>query len=639
MRRSQLPGLPWVYTAPGKAAGPARPSAAGAKSSGGEGQEGEAAAGAMQGEASAKSGSSAPATPSRGKSHSARDEPGRLLELNCISLAKAACRHQGLALIGPPGNQFELRRLQHHSDERKTATSFMNGVVAISAAAGDVEHAARWMSKLDSTRGYVPSVEAFNALLRATTRRGDWTKADEWFNRPDTPVLHPELGTLQPNAESYDIMAQAAASFGDVVRAEKYMRLAKERGLKVSRKTFSRIICKLLEQREARRAHHWAHLLIIEGCCQVECYEPWVVRNEKHKLRSTQIFSPLAIYELVGEVIKGLADTGNTQTANAWLEYLVECGVNSEDYKDLWTYVRKATPLEIVPAGLSAEMYEQAIAARSPFVEAATMSPKPVAPTAPRLLPAVLSGEERLENGTFRHRARRPSRSGSARSSRQSSVDSKESSPTKGMGMAGRPSSTERPRSSSLNMLGNNMWGGGDKRSLSPDEHHASTRAPSSSSCSRPATSMSVDNRTSTTQSGSKAVAASALQEAAGAGIVSPTPGRRASLGHTRFPRGVEQQHRQKLGISRGRLHKHTGPVVQHGQGSIGLHRLLEARRHIYVADRAATARRGVDAWLSARGGRPLDDVAGVEAAPADAALQTMKSMKDVTLQTMKSMK
>lgn len=532
-----------------------------------------------------------------------------LLLMTSVAFAKTHFKRDAEAcFIGPPGNRFELLRLKHHSDERQVATSFFNGVVKFAAEEGQTEEAERWMCKLDSTRGYKPSVEAFNALLRSATLKQDWAKADEWFNRPDTPGLHPELGRLQPNGESFDIMIQAAAACGDMVRGERYLRLAEERGWKVARKSMDRIVRKFLERKESRRAHHWAHTLVKEGCRDVESYEPWVVRNENHKLRSEQVFAPSQIYDLVGALAKSLSDQGNTQTANEWLEYLVECGVNSQDYKELWDYVRKATPLEICPAALYAELGDLDFLQRTACL--ALPSSQPVAPMAAVLLPATLSGEERGVDGKFRHRHRRPSRNGGSGSfsradSRSSSIDGSVSPPRKAL-MArpaltspafSRPASAAAGRAATPVQCASTLWGVDGKRPMSPEEYLASTRAPSS--CS---------------QTGSRALAvlppagpSPGLASAAAAhgGGAGSGGGRAASPGKARFPRGLDPG--RKSSPSRQKIAQQAaGLGMPQGVGSVGLHRLLEARRNVASADRAATARRGVDAWLSARGCRPL---------------------------------
>jgi len=59
--------------------------------------------------------------------------------------------------------------------------------------------------------------------------------------------------------------------------------------------------------------------------------------------------------ELVLELAHALADSGNTQSANRWLGFVVESGRSPEDAPETWEHVRAAHPVYIIPTLLSGE--------------------------------------------------------------------------------------------------------------------------------------------------------------------------------------------------------------------------------------------------------------------------------------------
>jgi len=178
------------------------------------------------------------------------------------------------------------------------------------------------------------------------------------------------------------VVIQAAALEGDFVRAERYMRLADEHGQRPPRESFAKLIRALLEKGEPRRAHCWLQVFVQHGCEKSPDYLPKTVRAELRLLRSQRAWSAEDHFQLVTAVAVGLAGIGNTDAANGWLGYLVDCGVRPHDFPETWERVRAATPLAIVPASLFSDEQDY----------------RPPAPVA--LLPAALRGEEHNAEGS-----------------------------------------------------------------------------------------------------------------------------------------------------------------------------------------------------------------------------------------------
>jgi len=477
-----------------------------------------------------------------------REQPG--LEITCVSLAKDQCKLASSPCFGEQGNRWRLLRLEHHTDEKAVATHLYNGVVCYAADANKFSKAERWMGKLDSSRGLEPSIEAFKALLRGATRNGDWSKAEEWFHRPSTPGLHPELGGLQPDGESYDIMVQAAASQGELVRAEQYLRLAYERGLKPARGSYARFAYSLLAAGEPRRAHHWVSELVRRGCSKVESYDPQVVKQELRNLRSQRSWPPEELVDLVLKLARCLATVGNPATANEWLRYLTECTVKPSDYPETWEAVRRATPPEIRAANLFSDFYYEQPGSDSGLPGTPIPTWQPASPAA--FLPAALSGEERGPDGLSLRDARTAAATAAGR--RSLTLHDAHEPCTAWASAAPLPraasvaSGTKRPKSRAVTSM---------------SDAAESTRPPSS--LSRPTTSL-----------------------AASAPPSPPPPS---------LPVGGRGSRTARLSGAGGgydeSLHRpNTARIGRPAGASRGLRLLLEARRRVASADRAAVARR-----------------------------------------------
>lgn len=309
-----------------------------------------------------------------------------VVETTCFSIAKGTHKLQLDPFFGEKGKRWQLLRLQHHLDEKAVAKHALNGVVRYAAEQGNLEMAERYLEKLDTTKGVPPSIQAFNSVLQGFTSRGDWRKADEWFDRTAAPALHPQMAGLLPDRESYDIMVQSSAGAGDLVRAERYMKLALDHDIRPSRSTFYKLTHALLAVGQAKRAHCWMELLVQRGCAKVDSYAACDVKQELRTLRSLRTWQPEEHVDIVLALASSLAAQGNPVTANEWLSYVVECGAKTVDHPEVWERVRSATPHEIRPSVL--------------FAESADDAQPPPSPSA--RLPAVLSGEERGEDGEMR---------------------------------------------------------------------------------------------------------------------------------------------------------------------------------------------------------------------------------------------
>jgi len=186
-------------------------------------------------------------------------------------------------------------------------------------------------------------------------RAGDFSKAEQWFTKPLEPSLHPELGGLRPDKESYDIMVQAYAQAGNIARAEKYLREMWVGNHRPSRQTYYKMISMLLDANEPRRAHRWCEALVEYGCNEYPNYDPEVVWEQRRRPRSMRSWEPDDLTSMVSNLACALANAGSPVSADQWLYYLSRCGVRPADFPETWECVRAASALEIIPAQLSGE--------------------------------------------------------------------------------------------------------------------------------------------------------------------------------------------------------------------------------------------------------------------------------------------
>mmetsp|Transcript_85115 Transcript_85115/g.150536 ORF Transcript_85115/g.150536 Transcript_85115/m.150536 type:complete len:458 (-) Transcript_85115:117-1490(-) len=279
-----------------------------------------------------------------------------VMETTCVTIAKGQQR-LGEVLSGTSpniafkGSAYAL----HRQMERDFKSNFTNGIVQFSAHTGELVKAERWMLRLDQRRGLDPEVKTFNALLEGLLKQGDFDKADEWFDKPAARALHPEMGNLSPDFVSYDIMIQASAKAGNLVRAEKYLSNSLFLGFRPHRDSFIFVIEAMLAQNEPKRAHNWMEEFIVRGCSKSPSYQPEVVKNCIAELRSARAWDPEAFLALVDSLARSLADADNSASADRWLHFLFECGRQPADAMETWEHVRARTPNEIRPARLYCE--------------------------------------------------------------------------------------------------------------------------------------------------------------------------------------------------------------------------------------------------------------------------------------------
>jgi len=240
---------------------------------------------------------------------------------------------------------------------------YCNGIVHSSAAGGALAKAEHWTRNLHVQRGCRLSGDAFEALLRAAVREGDFQKAEDWFYRAQTRNLDPELRYhdpvglvgLKPGRVSYDIMIQGAAAAKDLVRGRRYFDHMQLRGFRPSLTSWHALIRACLEAGEAREAHRYLLALLEGGCSSRKSadYQPAALRLllRKPKALRWNVEEHLA---LVGQVARALADAENPITADGWLRYLADSGSGpGGKAQSTWEHVRAAYPKEIVPAVFS----------------------------------------------------------------------------------------------------------------------------------------------------------------------------------------------------------------------------------------------------------------------------------------------
>lgn len=208
-------------------------------------------------------------------------------------------------------------------------------------------------------------IRSLNMLIRSSLRSKNIEKADEWFTKFLEIPLHPELQGVEPSDDSFNIMVSTCALVPDLARAEKYMRFMTERKMTPVLWTSIALVKGCIMAGEPRRGHRWLMALVKHGCTKRPNYLPEEVAAERQKLRSMQTWKLKDTDNIVKELAMALADVGHTQSANQWLAYLVEAGLNPEDVPEVWEYVRGAHPPDIVPALLSGES-SFPVSARSP---------------------------------------------------------------------------------------------------------------------------------------------------------------------------------------------------------------------------------------------------------------------------------
>lgn len=284
------------------------------------------------------------------------------METTCVTIAKGRQRMRDI-LEGKTswvhGQTWKGGAHALQEEMRRDFKSHLcNGLVRFSAGEGQTDKAERWMTKLDHHRGLEPEIRTFNALLQGLVDKGDLEKADIWFGKPFAAALHPELGPMRPSSASYDIMVQAAAQAGDLVRAERYLFACLDRGFRPHRNSFISVVRCLIGAQQPKRAHSWMEEYVERGCSSHSSYRPEAVKQTMSCLRSLRKYDPEEHFCLVRDLAANLAGSGNTVSANRWLGYLVECGVRPDDAMETWDYVRSFSPRRIMPASLHCEITE-----------------------------------------------------------------------------------------------------------------------------------------------------------------------------------------------------------------------------------------------------------------------------------------
>ena len=137
---------------------------------------------------------------------------------------------------------------------------------------------------------------------------------DEWVSKPAAPALHPELGSLALDLETYSMLVELASKADDVVRAERYAEEAAARGLRLSRRSLCQVAWAHLRAGEPRRAHLRAEALIKQGSAERPNYLPAVVKQELQTWRSQRSWDPEEVVDLVDALARSLADSGNAAT-------------------------------------------------------------------------------------------------------------------------------------------------------------------------------------------------------------------------------------------------------------------------------------------------------------------------------------
>jgi len=211
------------------------------------------------------------------------------------------------------------------------------------AASGCVEEAEAWMNKMLAT-GADPQLNSLKELLRAWAAKGMLAKIEEWFAKAASPALYPEMNCLELDEVCYDIVAQAFAQAGDIIRSEQYAREMEGLGFKISQKCYIALARCCLRNADPRRAHYWC-LDMVEGA------------GFKKPNKAVLL-----------DVIRALADQGNVASANKWLGYMSENNIKADE--DTYDHVRRVHPAIIIPAQLSGETWRPVPA----FVKSVTLN-------------------------------------------------------------------------------------------------------------------------------------------------------------------------------------------------------------------------------------------------------------------------
>jgi pentatricopeptide repeat protein len=295
------------------------------------------------------------------------------IQVACVTLAKG--QHRRFPDLGTSRRALTARDKGSYTSNVKS--HMFNHIVCFSADAGRLGSAENWMDKLDGQSGINPEVRSLNTLLLSIAKAGDYDRAEEWFTKCQTPVIHPQFVGLQPDAESYNILIQMFSGAGMIQRAEKWFELIQsDLGIRPTLATQIGLIRTCLQSKEIRRAHRWAKSLIDSGCPQNPNYAPEVVKTERAKFRSQRDWDVGGLINCLFAVVEALAAIGNARTANEWLQYFTHCGMKPQQSPEVWEKVRRVHPREIVACILSGEQDD-------PF------SP----PLPPRTKPATLHGE------------------------------------------------------------------------------------------------------------------------------------------------------------------------------------------------------------------------------------------------------
>lgn len=235
----------------------------------------------------------------------------------------------------------------------------------------------RWLNKFDGGPGRELEIGNVNARILAAAKAHDFATVEDWLVKVTEPGLHRQLNGLQPTAETFDIIIRHSAEAGDLARCTSYIGKAKAFGIQPGLNGYLSMIRAFVHRGEARQAHSWLAALVEEGCGEEARLRPEVVQGELLKPYYRRRWDVNGLIRTIKDVVGALAGIGNAQTADRWLRYLLDSGIEPEDSPETWERVRAVHPEEIVPAVLSAEAHAAGLE-----------------PTAPLTRPALLSGED-----------------------------------------------------------------------------------------------------------------------------------------------------------------------------------------------------------------------------------------------------
>lgn len=260
---------------------------------------------------------------------------------------------------------YALKGKEH---ENEIKAHMWSEIVIFSADSGKLEQAEQWMKKLDARKGFPPEVRAVNALIRAFIHAGNFFKAEEWFLQLLNPHLSPELGNIAPDSSTFNYMIRLCAEAGELVYAEAHIEDMNRFGVIPTLLTYSALVRGCIKVGEVRRGHRWFERLLANGCAEhLEAFDAASIKVERARAKCglQVVWNMQLLDELVLELARALANTGNTQSANGWLGFAVESGRSPEDAPEVWEHVRAAHPVDIIPTLLSGET-EAALGRDSP---------------------------------------------------------------------------------------------------------------------------------------------------------------------------------------------------------------------------------------------------------------------------------